>query len=53
LDLSLLVLRSKNAWPYTSTPQYVFVAWCLVKHKEEVAGGWIMLNNGTLERERE
>jgi hypothetical protein len=24
----------KNVWSYTSTPQYVFVAWCLVKHKD-------------------
>jgi hypothetical protein len=24
----------KNAWSYTSTPQYVFVAWCLVKHRD-------------------
>jgi hypothetical protein len=23
--------KSKNAWSYTSTPQYVFTAWCLVK----------------------
>jgi hypothetical protein len=23
----------KNSWSYTSTPQYVFMAWCLVKHK--------------------
>jgi len=23
----------KNAWSYTSTPQYVFMAWCLVKHR--------------------
>jgi hypothetical protein len=23
-----LVPRSKNAWSYTSTPQYAFVAWC-------------------------
>jgi hypothetical protein len=22
----------KNAWSYTSTPQYVFMEWCLVKH---------------------
>jgi hypothetical protein len=29
-----LVPRSKNAWRYTSTPQYVFMAWCLVKHKD-------------------
>jgi hypothetical protein len=21
----------KNAWSYTSIPQYVFIAWCLVK----------------------
>jgi hypothetical protein len=24
----------KNAWSYTSTPEYVFMAWCLVKHKD-------------------
>jgi hypothetical protein len=24
----------KNAWSYTFTPQYVFMAWCLVKHKD-------------------
>jgi hypothetical protein len=24
----------KNAWSYTSTPQYVFKAWCLVKHRD-------------------
>jgi hypothetical protein len=23
----------KNAWSYTFTHQYVFMAWCLVKHK--------------------
>jgi hypothetical protein len=23
-----------NAWNYTSTPQYVFMAWCLVKRRE-------------------
>jgi hypothetical protein len=22
----------KNAWSYTSIPQYAFMAWCLVKH---------------------
>jgi hypothetical protein len=26
-----LVPRSKNEWSYTSTPQYAFMAWCLVK----------------------
>jgi hypothetical protein len=25
----------KNAWSYTSTPQYVSVAWCLVKHRDK------------------
>jgi hypothetical protein len=24
----------KNAWNYTSTPSYIFMAWCLVKNKE-------------------
>jgi hypothetical protein len=24
----------KNAWSYTSTLQYVFMAWCLVKHRD-------------------
>jgi hypothetical protein len=25
----------KNAWSYTSTPQYVLMAWCLVKQKDK------------------
>jgi hypothetical protein len=25
--------KVKNAWKYTSTPQYTFMAWCLVKHR--------------------
>jgi hypothetical protein len=24
----------KNAWRYTYTPQYIFMAWCLVKHMD-------------------
>jgi hypothetical protein len=24
----------KNEWSYTSTPQYVFMEWCLVKHRD-------------------
>jgi hypothetical protein len=24
----------KNAWSYTSTPQYVFLAWCSVKRRD-------------------
>jgi hypothetical protein len=27
----------KNAWSYPSTPQYVFTAWCLVKHRDNFA----------------
>jgi len=23
-----------NTWSYTSTPQCVFMAWCLVKHRD-------------------
>jgi hypothetical protein len=26
--------KVKNVWHYTSTPQYVFMAWCLVKHRD-------------------
>jgi hypothetical protein len=29
-----LVPRSTNAWSHTSTPLYVFMAWCLVKHRD-------------------
>jgi hypothetical protein len=24
----------EDEWGYTSTPQYTFVVWCLVKHRE-------------------
>jgi hypothetical protein len=30
----------KNAWSYTSTPPYVFMAWCLVKHRDNFTG-WV------------
>jgi hypothetical protein len=26
----------KNAWSYTSTPPYVFMAWCLIKRKDNL-----------------
>jgi hypothetical protein len=26
--------KAAGAWSYTSTPQYVFMAWCLVKHRD-------------------
>jgi hypothetical protein len=28
------LVEVKNAWRYTSTPPYVFRAWCLVKHRD-------------------
>jgi hypothetical protein len=28
------IAEVKNACSYTSTPQYVFMAWCLVKHRD-------------------
>jgi len=28
----------KNAWSYTSTPQYDFISWCLVKQEIGVRG---------------
>jgi hypothetical protein len=31
---SLPSAEVKNAWRYTSTPQYVFMAWRLVKHRD-------------------
>jgi hypothetical protein len=26
--------KAKNEWSYTSTSQYVFTAWCIVKHRD-------------------
>jgi hypothetical protein len=28
--------EDKNAWSYTSTPQYAFMAWCLLKHRDNL-----------------
>jgi len=25
--------EAKDAWNYTSTPTYIFMAWCLIKHR--------------------
>jgi hypothetical protein len=25
----------KNAWSYTSTPPFIFMMWCLVKHRDK------------------
>jgi hypothetical protein len=33
-DLSPPSSAKVNAWSYTSTPPYVFMAWCLVKHRD-------------------
>jgi hypothetical protein len=30
----------KNAWSYTSTPQNVFMAWCLAKHRDNFTLSW-------------
>jgi hypothetical protein len=29
--------EDKNAWGYTSTPQYVFVAWCSIKAQGQIS----------------
>jgi hypothetical protein len=34
VDISHLSIADVNAWRYTSTPPYVFMAWCLVKHRD-------------------
>jgi len=26
--------KAENEWGYTSSPPYIFMAWCLVKHKD-------------------
>jgi len=28
--------KVKNAWSYTPTPQYVFMAWCLIKYRDNI-----------------
>jgi hypothetical protein len=40
-----LVPKSKNAWSYTSTPQYAFMEWCLVKHRDHFTFTLSMMNN--------
>jgi hypothetical protein len=27
-------VKVKSAWSHTSTPQYIFLAWCLAKHRD-------------------
>jgi hypothetical protein len=33
-----------NVWSYTSTPQYVFMAWCLIKHRENFTFIYLFLS---------
>jgi hypothetical protein len=40
-----LVPRSKNAWIYNFTPQYVFMAWCLVKIRNNFILPYLINNN--------
>jgi hypothetical protein len=40
----------KSAWSYTSTPQYVFMAWCLAKHRDNFYGGYTVRNIGGVGR---
>jgi hypothetical protein len=37
-----LVQRSRNAWSYTTLPQYVFIAWCLVKFRHNTTFTYLM-----------
>jgi hypothetical protein len=35
----------KNKWSYTYTPQYVFMVWCIIKHRDiftNVTGPWFI-----------
>jgi len=35
--------KVKNAWSYTCIPPYVFMAWCLVKHREKFTIAFFIL----------
>jgi hypothetical protein len=35
LSLGVKRPKSKDAWSYTSPPQHIFMAWCLVKHMDK------------------
>jgi hypothetical protein len=34
LTTHLYLTEVRNAWSYTPTPQYVFMVWCFVKHRD-------------------
>jgi hypothetical protein len=40
----------KNVWSYTSTPHYVFTAWCLVKHRDTCTFTFTQNRLGTKKR---
>jgi hypothetical protein len=40
----------KNAWSYTSTPQYVFMAWCLVKRRDKFTLPYLTLRGWWVSR---
>jgi hypothetical protein len=42
-----LVPRSKNEWSYTTTPQYAFMVWCLVKHRDNFTFFFTFITNFT------
>jgi hypothetical protein len=44
------VLRSKNVWSYISTLQYVFMAWCLVKYRDNFTFTFTSTGTGGEER---
>jgi hypothetical protein len=35
----------KNSWSYTATAQYVFMAWCLVNHKDNFTFSFFNLHH--------
>jgi hypothetical protein len=36
----------KNAWNYTSAPLYVFMAWCLIKHRKKFTVAFVICDTG-------
>jgi hypothetical protein len=50
-----LVPRPKNEWRYISIPQYVFMAWCLVKYRNNFTftffiEKWLKSDAGSIKR---
>jgi hypothetical protein len=34
LECLIPIVKVKNPWSYASVPSYIFMAWCLIKHRE-------------------